>query len=170
MRLKRTTPFGTLGFLVYDVARMLRRESAAVARRGALPQSQWRALLHLTRMQGCRQHELADVLEVRAVSLGRVLDRLERAGLVQRRADPSDRRARLLFLTRRADGTLRQVQQHAAGVRERAMLGVSAKQEAMVVSALEAMRRNLQRPAIARRARPARPARPPTTVRAPADE
>jgi DNA-binding MarR family transcriptional regulator len=138
-------PIGTLGFLIYDVARLLRRAGAAIAARDALPHSQWRALLHLSRMQGCRQNELADVLEVRPVSLGRVVDQLESAGLVVRRPDPSDRRARRLYLTPKAEPMLRRLQTLGDAVRERALAGVPAGREAALIDSLERMRANLQR-------------------------
>ena len=152
-RTPRPAIVGTLGFLIYDVARMLRREGTAVAARGALPQSQWRALVHLSRMEGCRQNELADVLEVRAVSLGRVVDQLASAGLVVRRSDPADRRARRLYLTRRAQPVMRRLQAMSAVVRDKALAGVSPAREASLIQGLERIRTNLQRAPEVRRAR-----------------
>jgi DNA-binding MarR family transcriptional regulator len=152
-RSSRSPVVGTLGFLIYDVARMLRREGAAVAARGTLPQSQWRALVHLSRMQGCRQNELADVLEVRAVSLGRVVDQLESAGLVVRRRDPADRRARRLYLTPRAEPVMRRLQALSVVVRDKALAGISPAREAALVQGLERIRGNLQRAPEGRRER-----------------
>ena len=62
-------------------------------------QTQWRAIAYLSRMEGCRQNELAEVIEVRPITVCRLLDRLAALDLIERRADPGDRRASRLFLT-----------------------------------------------------------------------
>ena len=137
-------PLGTLGFLIYDVARLMRRESLALRSERSLTQSQWRALAHLTRMEGCRQTELAEVLEIRPISLGRVVDQLEAAGLVVRRLDPHDRRARRLFLTRKAQPALDRLYARAQQLRAVALAGVSRAEQTRVIAALRIMCANLQ--------------------------
>ena len=138
-------PLGTLGFLIYDVARLMRRKGAALRNERSLTQAQWRALAHLTRMEGCRQAELAEVLEIRPISLGRVVDQLETAGLVVRRLDPGDRRARRLYLTRKAQPALARLYASAQQLRALALAGVSRAEQTRVIAALQTMCANLQR-------------------------
>jgi DNA-binding MarR family transcriptional regulator len=92
----------SLGFLLADSARLLRREFDARARAIGVTRPQWRVLIVLKRGEGINQGELADRLEVEAITVGRMVDRLQEAGLVERQADPADRRAWRLFLTQRS--------------------------------------------------------------------
>lgn len=78
--------------------RSLDRRAAALGVTGA----QWKVLFRLSRMPGLRQVELADMLDVEPITCSRIIDRLGDAGLVQRVADPSDRRAWRLHLTDKA--------------------------------------------------------------------
>ncbi|HEX8413345.1 MAG TPA: MarR family transcriptional regulator [Sphingomicrobium sp.] len=71
---------------------------------------QWRALTALTRKEGLQQGELAELLEVEPITLCRMIDRLEEAGLVERRRDPLDRRAWNLYLTDKARPLIGQLQ------------------------------------------------------------
>ncbi|MGH8263265.1 MAG: MarR family winged helix-turn-helix transcriptional regulator, partial [Steroidobacteraceae bacterium] len=89
----------TLGFLIHDIGRMLRAEFAVRAVELRLTQTQWRAIAYLARMEGCRQNELAEIIEVRPITVCRLLDRLAALELIERRPDPEDRRATRLFLT-----------------------------------------------------------------------
>src|SRR5258705_7619834 len=92
----------TLGFLIHDIGRMLRAEFAVRAVELRLTQTQWRAIAYLARMEGCRQNELAEVIEVRPITVCRLLDRLAALELIERRPDPEDRRGTRLFLTARS--------------------------------------------------------------------
>src|SRR3954447_25460282 len=92
------TPDRHLGFLLHDVARLLRTRFDQRARVLGLSRAQWSVLAHLSRNEGIRQNALADILEVEPITLARLLDRLEESGMVERRVDPNDRRARRLFV------------------------------------------------------------------------
>ena len=89
----------TLGFLVHDVARLLRRRFEQNARGSGLTRSQWQVLAYLAQNEGINQTGLADLLEIEAVTLGRIFDDLETQGLVERRPDPADRRGSIRQLT-----------------------------------------------------------------------
>ena len=93
------TPLQLFGFVLHDVARLLRKTLDGYARDLKLSQAQWRTLTHLSRMQGCRQTDLAETLEVRPITLARLIDKLEKSALVERRRHPTDRRAVQLYLT-----------------------------------------------------------------------
>ncbi len=115
----------TIGFLLHDAARLLKRDFERRARSLGLTRAQWQTLFHLARNEGCNQAALADVLDVEPITLARVLDRLEASGLVERRADPTDRRARLLFLGPDAGPLLEQLRALGAETREVALAGMS---------------------------------------------
>ena len=87
------------GFLLNDVARLLRTYADQKARHFGMTRAQWAVLARLQRSQGLKQAELADMLDLQPITLTRLLDRLSANGLIERRPDPDDRRANRLFLT-----------------------------------------------------------------------
>ncbi len=91
------------GFLVSDVARLLRTEFDRRVRDFGLTRSQWLALTRIYRQPGCTQSELAETLEMERGPAGRLIDRLEDNGFVTREADPSDRRVKRIRLTPEAE-------------------------------------------------------------------
>lgn len=93
-----------LGFLLHDVARLYRARFDELARPLGVTRPQWRALLILSISPGMSQAALADRLEVERITLCRMVDRLEERELVERRADPSDRRVWRLHVTDKAQG------------------------------------------------------------------
>ena len=93
-----TTSPVTIGFLLHDTARSIRHAFDQKARVLGVTRAQWRTLLFLARCDGATQTELADALDVERISAGRMVDRLVDAGLVERRADPADRRIWRLHL------------------------------------------------------------------------
>src|SRR5260370_31537783 len=82
----------TLGFLLHEVARLLRRRFEQNARGSGLTRSQWQVLAYLALNEGINQSGLADLLEIEPITLGRIVDKLQILGLIERRPDPSDRR------------------------------------------------------------------------------
>lgn len=133
----------TLGFLIHDIGRMMRAEFAVRAVELRLTQTQWRAIAYLARMEGCRQNELAEVIEVRPITVCRLLDRLAALDLVERRADPQDRRASRLFLTQRARAKVERLRSIADGIAKRALTGVSPTDRDKLLDLLSFVRRNL---------------------------
>ena len=102
-------PEKSFGFLLYDAARLLRRDFERRAKQLGLTRAQWSVLAHLARNEGTNQAAAADVLEIEPITLVRLLDRLEAAGWVERRPDPNDRRARpkrAVYAARRAEHNL----------------------------------------------------------------
>jgi DNA-binding MarR family transcriptional regulator len=133
----------TIGFLLNDAARLMRREFERRARPLGLTRAQWQAMFHLARNEGCNQATLADLLEVEPITLARVIDRLEAGGLVERRSDPEDRRARLLFLGARAHPLLEELRAIGAETRECALAGVGEEERTQLMALLTKMRANL---------------------------
>jgi len=89
----------TLGFLLADASRLLRKRFEAESRDLAMTSAQLHVMARLRRNEGIGQAALAAMLELEPMTLCRHIDRMEAAGLVERRPDPADRRARRLFTT-----------------------------------------------------------------------
>src|SRR3569832_207181 len=89
-------------FLLSDVARMMRTYADQEARQFGMTRAQWAVLFRLERSEGLKQSELADLLDVQPITLTRLIDRLCDNGLIERRADAEDRRAKRLYLTKAA--------------------------------------------------------------------
>ena len=83
----------TFGFLLHDTARLLRRDFERRSKGTGLTRAQWAVLAYVARNEGSNQAALADMLDIEPITLVRLLDKLEAAGLVERRPDPADRRA-----------------------------------------------------------------------------
>ncbi len=92
----------TLGFLMSDVSRLMRRRFDERVRSSGATGTQWRTLKILQRRPGINQGQLADLLEVEPITACRMIDRLEESGFVERRRDPGDRRAWRIHLTDKA--------------------------------------------------------------------
>lgn len=95
-----------LGFLISDVGRNLRTVIDQRARRIGMTRAQWALLYHIERTKGARQVDLASLMELEPMTVARLIDRLEKAGVVERRADPADRRANRIYLTKKAGPVL----------------------------------------------------------------
>ncbi|WP_084690977.1 MarR family winged helix-turn-helix transcriptional regulator [Sphingomonas sp. SRS2] len=94
---------------MHDISRRARYLFDARARSAGSTRAQWRVLFNLARTDGPTQSELADILDVERITLCRMVDRLAEAGMVERRADPSDRRVWRLHLTDRAAPVIEQL-------------------------------------------------------------
>jgi len=119
----------SFGFLVNDVARLFGRRFDHNGKRLGLTRAQCRTLGYLARYEGINQAGLADLLEIRPMTLVRQIDRMEEAGWIERRADPADRRARRLFLTAKARPILGRIWKVANETRDEALAHL-AQQEA----------------------------------------
>ena len=133
----------SLGFLLNDVSRQLRNRLDRKARALGLTRAQWRVMMFLRRHEGARQSELAALLEVENVTLGRHIDRLEESGWVERRSDPSDRRAWLLYLADKSMPILDKLAVVLIETRETALTGFSAQERDDLIETLLRIKRNL---------------------------
>lgn len=98
-----------LGFLIHDVSRMRRAAYDQFMKPLGVTRAQWWVLAYLSRHDGMMQTQLADVLEVGKASLGDVIESLERNGWVERRPDPSDKRAKRVYLARPAQALIKRM-------------------------------------------------------------
>ncbi|MBR0551778.1 MarR family winged helix-turn-helix transcriptional regulator [Stakelama marina] len=133
----------TLGFLISDVSRLLRRRFDERARTIGVTRPQWRALTVLARNEGAHQGTLAELLEVEPISLCRMIDRLEEAGLVERRRDPADRRAWRIYLTDKAKPVIAKLKVMGQELTEAALEGISDADRARLTASIQAIRANL---------------------------
>ena len=110
-----------------------------------LTRAQWRVLVHLYRREGISQTELAAVLEIEKPTLGRLVDRLEEKGWVERRVDERDQRARRLMVTDAVRPMIERMKVYAESVNEDSMAGLEAEQERHLIEILLAVKTNLNR-------------------------
>lgn len=133
----------SLGFLLHDISRLMRRRFDARARAVGLTRAQWSVLIHLHRNEGMTQSALAEVLEVEKITLCRLLDRLEQAGWLERRAHPTDRRAKSLYLTDKAFPVIDEMRAISQAIREEAYAGMSAQEQEVLIDTLLRIKANL---------------------------
>jgi MarR family transcriptional regulator, transcriptional regulator for hemolysin len=119
------TPDASFAYTMHDVTCLFRKHFDRRAIRFDLTRAQWRALKAIRRREGLSQTELAEFLEMEAIAVGRVLDRLAAAGFLERRADPKDRRRWCLHLTAKAHDVTDDMEVLASELRQEALAGVS---------------------------------------------
>ncbi len=134
-----------LASLLADVARHMRRAFDARARKIGVTRPQWQVLVVLRRNEGINQGGLADLLEVEPITVCRMVDRLQEAGLVERHPDPADRRSWRLHLTQKAAGLLGKLKPFADDMLEEALAGLDVDERLCLSKTLETIRHNLMR-------------------------
>jgi MarR family transcriptional regulator for hemolysin len=139
----RTWPRLTLGSMLNDTARLLRRNFNRRVQSLGLTQAQWRLLARIAIDEGAKQAQLAEVLEMQPISVARLIDRMEAAGWVERRRDPTDRRAVNLYLTEKAQPILDELWQRAEETQSIALTGMSQSARDQLLRSLETVRTNL---------------------------
>jgi DNA-binding MarR family transcriptional regulator len=132
-----------LGFLLHDVARLMRKRFEQNAHNLGLTRSQGQVLVHLANKEGIHQGALAAQLDVEPITITRILDRLEEAGLIERLLYRQDRRVRLLRLTPAAHPLIDDISTIGALTRGEAMEGVSDEDRARLLDILLRMKANL---------------------------
>ncbi len=135
----------TLGFLLHDASRLMRKRVDRRARALGLTRAQWRVLAQLRRREGINQSALADILEIENITMGRHIDRLEDAGWVERRPDPEDRRAWRLYLAEKVQPILDGMRVLSNETREEALAGLSPDQRDILIEGLVTIKDNLLR-------------------------
>jgi len=131
------------GFILNDVARLLRTSFDRRVRQLGLTRSQWWVITFLFRNDGVTQSELAETLEIEKPTLGRLIDRLEAKGWVRREPDANDRRAWRVYLTDEAEPAMKTMRTIAGEVRRDALAGLSAAERERFVDTLLAIKANL---------------------------
>lgn len=133
----------TLFYMLHDVTRQIRKHFDRRATRLELTRAQWRALKATSRHEGLSQSELAEYLDMEAIPVGRVIDRLEKTGFVERRADPADRRRWRLYLTSKAHAIVGEMEVIAGELRDEALRGIERNDLDALLRALNQIKDNL---------------------------
>lgn len=133
----------SIGHTISDLARLMRRRFDEESRDIGITGSQWRVLINVFRRPGINQGALADIMEVEPITTCRMVDRLELAGLVERRRDPSDRRAWQIFLTGAAMPLMDKLKERSEEFNERTLAGISEKEHRELLRLLDIIRHNL---------------------------
>lgn len=132
-----------LAFLINDVARLLRRRYDQRAQTLGLTRAQWQVLTYVGRNEGTNQASLADFMEVEPITLSRHIDRMQAAGLVERRPDPNDRRAYRIYLTEEGRPILAKLRVLGTEVLDEVLAGVPEQDAERLIETLLALRGNL---------------------------
>jgi len=142
----------TLPFEIAETAHALRKAFDRRAVGMGVTRAQWKVLFRLERQPGLRQIELADMLDIEPITLSRIVDRLEEAGLVERVADPADRRAWRLHVTARAQPLIAKLRGVADEMISEAFAGIDPKEIEITRAVLGRVRENASRAAPMNRA------------------
>ncbi|MGS7843735.1 MarR family winged helix-turn-helix transcriptional regulator [Stenotrophomonas forensis] len=133
----------SLGYLLADISRVIGR---VFDRRGApsgVTRVQWRAIKCLQHQQGQTQVALAELMDMEPIAVGRVLDRLQKGGFIERKADPNDRRCWRLYLTAQCEAVIVTMDAVAKSLREDSVRGVDPQELATTLKVLGQIRETL---------------------------
>ena len=125
---------GTLIFLASKA--MERLAEIEMKKRLGLTSSQWKVIMSLSLSEGLSQKELAEKIYVDGSTLVPVIDKMEQNGLVERRADPKDRRNNRIFLTKKSEATVDSITDVALELRKIIYKGVSQEKLESVIAVL----------------------------------
>ena len=133
------------GFLLKEASRRYVQRFEDHAREISLTLPQCKTLVRLEKNEGVSQARLAELAEVDAMTMVRILDRMEADGLLERRPDPADRRARCLYLTAKAKPLLNEIWRLSERVRAETLIGLDRRDLDVFMDVLERMHDNLVR-------------------------
>ena len=133
----------SLGFLISDTARLLRKRFDQRAREIGLTRAQWQVLAYLTHNQGINQAGLAEILEIEPITLSRHIDKMEQAGWVTRRPDPNDKRFKLLFISDHVQPLLDEMRSIGRCLLDEVLEGVPPERVEQLVETLQQIRATL---------------------------
>jgi MarR family transcriptional regulator, transcriptional regulator for hemolysin len=141
----RTEVGRAFGFLVHDVSRLIKRRFERRARKMGLPITRQQAavVLNIAGNEGVSQAEVATWLGIEPIALVRMLDKLHEEGLVERRAHPTDRRVRTLWLTPAAQPVIERILAINEAIREEAFGGLPPATRDVLIGVLSHIKSNL---------------------------
>ncbi len=109
-----------------------------------MTRAQWAVMARLDRHEGLKQSELAEMLDLQPITLTRLLDRLCDNGLIERRADPHDRRAKRLFLTPAARPLLERLGELGEELMSTALAGLEPSDVELMLANSSTVKENLR--------------------------
>ena len=131
------------GFAIADTTRLLRRVFDRRAAHLGLTRAQWRALKLIGRSPGLTQVQLSEELDMEAIAVGRVLDRMQAAGFIERRNDPNDRRCWRLYPVGETPAAMIEMKAIADRLNDEVLEGISDEDFETVMRVLAAVKENL---------------------------
>lgn len=140
-----TTLENSLGFILVDISRLARKEFDRRVKEMRVTRSQWLVLMHLARQPGCTQSDLADSMQMQKITVTRHVERLLRAGWIERHDHAEDKRAYHLYLSRKAEPLIDRLADVADQLRIEYMQGLSATRRDALVKDLQQIKTNLLR-------------------------
>lgn len=134
-----------LGFLIHDVSRLRRTVIDKALKPLGITRSQWWVLSNLARNSSHEmvQTELANVLDIGKVALGGLLDRLEASGYIERKADPADRRAKRVVMTRKGEEILEQMQEQGTDLNRETLRDITEAEVRLAEDIMHRMKKRL---------------------------
>jgi MarR family transcriptional regulator, transcriptional regulator for hemolysin len=135
-------PLKTIGYLLKDVTRRYAARFERHAEEVSLTLLQCKVLVYLSKNEGASQVRLCDLTEIEPMTMVRILDRMEADKLLERRPDPADRRARRLYLTRKAARALAEIDRISEATRNEFFAGVSKADREAFLKVLEHVHQN----------------------------
>lgn len=133
-----------IGYLISDVARLLRTVFDRRVRHLGVTRVQWLALTRLDRRPGASQSDVADMLEIERATAGRLIDRMEANGWVERRPDARDRRVNRIYLSQTSEELLQSLWPIAAATNDEAMNDLTEEERRVLTKLLSRMKSRLQ--------------------------
>jgi len=137
------SPSPNISFVLHDVARLLRKRFEQRSRTSGLTRAQWQVLAYLSLHEGIHQNKLADLIEIMPITLARLLDKMEARGFIERRPNPADRRAWLLYLTPKAHPLIEVMRSNGQKTREEAFAGLPPDAQQQLLQTLCLIKSNL---------------------------
>ena len=131
--------------LLADIGRLVRKRFEQRAQSLGLTRVQWRTLAYLSKNEGIHQGGLAELLEIEPITLTRILDRLIKQGLVERRSHPTDRRAFLVYTSELAQSLLGEMRELGTLTRAEALQNIDEAEQLALLNTLSTMKENLAR-------------------------
>ncbi len=133
----------TVGSLIHEIDRLVKKRFDRFAETTGMSRAQWQVLARVAKREGVNQATLADLVSVEPITICRMVDRLEALGLVERRPDPNDRRARLIHMTEAARPGLERMRRVAQALFAEALDGITPEEEAILFRLLDRIHANL---------------------------
>jgi DNA-binding MarR family transcriptional regulator len=135
----------TLSWLFFDIHRLLAKDFESRTKSFGMTRAQWRVLFTIRRGDdaGLTQTKLADLAEMEKAPLGKILDRLEEGGWITRKPHPTDRRARLVYVTSKIEKHIAEIGAAGAATFARMLQGVRQNEVKELIARLEKLKRNL---------------------------
>lgn len=133
----------SVGSLIHEIDRLVKKRFDRFAETTGMSRAQWHVLAQVSKREGINQATLADLVGVEPITICRMVDRLEALGLVERRPDPNDRRARLIHLIETARPGIERMRAVAQALFAEALDGITGEEQAVLAHLLGRIHANL---------------------------